>query len=454
VTASDRTRRERLGAGVGRLAALGRVVGRALPLDTNPVPRAWTHLTKIDPEDEKRLPLLYPAYLRYTDAVAVGGSSAVTQTNTEATFTLLSVVDRPTFHEPSDPTHVTDRTRDLAAFIAVPQVLNGSTDAIVGELGAGIQRVHDELAPAMVDSRLPRWTPAVVRDALADAATSWLLETAVFEAYLVQNPDSAAARAAGVTPSDVLSPAEAARRATVGDRYLSAPVVYVEYSGRFGGREAERLLRAIQPAVSRSRVWYGGGLTSRTDVERMFDAGADAVVVGDVFHEIAREEASLFARARPTLTGTASRERVDEWVRAEVRIAETAAGSYLSTIPGVDDPTATARRVLVDTLTVWLHLRSSTNAPAERAAADAVDRACAAGVRFAGAHDGVGDDASRRWGRAAVGAVRGDRWENPLAAHLSPAAPVAAGEERSQVGRDTAGATDDRGGRREDGTGQ
>jgi phosphoglycerol geranylgeranyltransferase len=441
---------------VGRLAALGRVVGRVLSVDTNPVPRAWTHLTKIDPEDEKRLPLLYPAYLQYTDAVAVGGSSAVTQANTEATFALLSVVDRPVFHEPSDPTHVTDRTREASAFVAVPQVLNGSTDAIVGELGAGIQRVRDELAPAMVDSRLPRWTPAVVRDTLADAATSWLIETAVFEAYLVQNPDSAAARAAGVTPGDVLSPGEAARRATVADRYLSSPVVYVEYSGRFGGRDAERLLRAVRPAVSRSRVWYGGGLTSRENVQRVLDAGADAVVVGDVFHEVAREEASLFARARPIFGGTASRERVDEWVRAEVRVAETAAASYLSTIPDVDDPTATAHRVLVDTLTVWFHLRSSTDASAERATTDAVDHACTAGVRFAKGHDEVsdGDGVERRWARAAVGAVRGEPWANPLAAHLSPAAPAAAGEERSDPGGDTAGVGDDGGGPREDGIGQ
>jgi hypothetical protein len=58
-------------ARLGRLAAIARVAARLLPVDTNPVPRMWTHLTKVDPEDRKRLPLLYPRYLRHTDAVVV-----------------------------------------------------------------------------------------------------------------------------------------------------------------------------------------------------------------------------------------------------------------------------------------------------------------------------------------------------------------------------------------------
>jgi phosphoglycerol geranylgeranyltransferase len=45
--------------------------GTLLPVDTNPVP-GWSHVTKVDPEPARRLPLLYPLYLRHTDAVAVG----------------------------------------------------------------------------------------------------------------------------------------------------------------------------------------------------------------------------------------------------------------------------------------------------------------------------------------------------------------------------------------------
>ncbi|WP_318570837.1 heptaprenylglyceryl phosphate synthase [Salinigranum marinum] len=402
------------GERLGRLVAAGRVVASALPVDTNPVP-SWTHLTKVDPEDDKRLPLLYPRYLRWTDAVAVGGSTAVTPTNTEATFALLSAVDRPVFHEPSDPTHVTDRTMDAAAFIAIPQVLNGSTDAIVGDLGAGIERVRERLAPAMVEERVPWWTPGVVRDALADAATTWLLATAAFEAYVVQNPDSAAAREAGVTAEDVLGPAEAARRAMVADRYLRAPVVYIEYSGTFGGMDAERVVEAVDGAVSRSRVWYGGGLASRDDARAMLEAGADAVVVGDAFHEIASEERAIFDRARDALPDDASRATVADWL-SDAAAGDTAAAAYLSTVPGVADPTATAGRLLVDTVTVWLRLRAVAAGTASDAA---LDRAVsAAGVRGAGPAEA--DEAARRWSRAALGAVGGSATE-PLATQLSPA---------------------------------
>jgi phosphoglycerol geranylgeranyltransferase len=401
------------GPGVVRLAALARVAARVLPVDTSPVPRSWTHLTKVDPEEAKRLPLLYPRYLRHTDAVAVGGSTAVTAANTEATFELLSTVEPPVFHEPSDPTHVTDRTLDVAAFVAVPQVLNGSPAAFVGDLGAGIERVREELAPALVAEVVPSWVPAGVRDRLADAATAWLLETAVFEAYLVQNPASAAAREAGVGGSDVLSPAEARRRATVADRYLRSPVVYVEYSGAFGGEEARRVVEAVRAGVSRSQVWYGGGLASRADARAVLEAGADAVVVGDAFHDVATEEAALFGRADDALAPDATRTRVASWLGERVEWAETAAAAYLSTAPSVADPSATARRLLVDTVTVWLRLRALAGRAAEPDAA-ALDRVAAtAGVRS-------DDEAARRWARAAFGAVDGAA--DALATQLSPAA--------------------------------
>jgi phosphoglycerol geranylgeranyltransferase len=414
-------------ARLGRVAAAGRVAARLLPVDTNPVPRSWSHVTKVDPEERKRLPLLYPRYLQYTDAVAVGGSSSVTAENTEATFTLLSVVDRPVFHEPSDPSHVTARTLDAAAFVAVPQVLNGSTAAIVGDLGVGIERVREELAPSLIAEHVPAWTPSVVREALADAATSWLLETAVFEAYIVQNPESAVARAAGVDPDRVLSPAEAARRATVADRYLESPVVYVEYSGAFGGREAERLLEAVASRVSRSRVWYGGGLDSSENTAAMLGAGADAVVVGDAFHDVAAEEAALLGRAADTLPMDASRSRVAEWLDAERRVADTAAASYLSTVPTVADPVSTARGLLVDSVTVWLRLRAlPSDGPGQLSDAelDRIVRSDEAGF-VAGA-----DGAARRWARAALAAAGPEPTHDPLATQLGPAADPPASNAR------------------------
>ena len=77
-----------------------------LSLDTNSVPADWTHVTKVDPEQEKQLPFAFPLYLQHTSAVSVGGSSDITGETTEETFELLNAADVACFHEPSAARHV------------------------------------------------------------------------------------------------------------------------------------------------------------------------------------------------------------------------------------------------------------------------------------------------------------------------------------------------------------
>jgi len=381
----------------GRAASLARIAGRTLlPIDTNPVPADWSHVTKVDPEDEKRLPLLFPLYLAHTSAVSVGGSRDVTAANTEATFELLSWAGPPAFHEPSDPTHVTDATREAGAFLAVPEVLNGGTDALIGTLGAGVEYIRDELAPGEIDAALPVPLPAPVRDALADFATGWLLESAVFEAYLIQNLDSAAARESAVTEADLVDPERAAHLATAAERHLDSEVIYLEYSGTFGGDEAAALLSAIDDAVSWSRLWYGGGLDSAAAAEKMLAAGADAVVVGNAFHEVAAEEERLGERAAAAFDSVPDRNTVRDWLTDEVDVADTAAARYLSTCPTVDDPTSLATRYLVGSLRLWLALD--------------------------GLPAGVDGDAEAAWGR--------------LAERLDGTLPTGAAGSRGDAGRD------------------
>jgi phosphoglycerol geranylgeranyltransferase len=339
---------------IGRAAAAARVAARTtLPVDSNPVPVDWNHVTKVDPEHGKRLPVVYPLYLHHTDGISVGGSREVTPENTTDTFELLEYVPTPVFHEPSAPEHVTDGSRDRASFLAIPEVLNGDTESLVGKLGAGIEHVRNDLAPDLI-RRKAGWLPAGVRDGLAEFAASWLLSDAVFEAYIIQNEDSAAAREANVTEADLLGPREAAHRAMAAERRLGSELLYLEYSGTYGGEEAERLLSAIDDATDWSRVWYGGGIDSREATERMLEAGADTVVVGDAFHDVATEEAALTERARDDLGAGADRDRVAEWLDGQVDPAGTNAARFLSTVPSVADPTATARRYLVAGITTWL----------------------------------------------------------------------------------------------------
>ena len=345
---------------VGRGATLA--ARTVLPVDTNPVPADWTHVTKVDPENEKKLPLLYPLYLRHTSAVSVGGSADVTARNTEQTFDLLAPASVPVFHEPSGPRHVTPRTRERADLLAIPEVLNGDSESLVGQLGAGTEYIREELVPDLLDDALP-WLPGVAADALANVATSWLLAEAVFEAYVIQNPDSAAAREANVAEADLLSPREAKQRAMAAERHLESELVYLEYSGTYGGDEAAETLAAIADGLSWSRLWYGGGLDSRAHVNAMLDAGADAVVVGDAFHRVADEETEICERAAGAVDPASASAEVQEWVRENVTVADSDAAAYLATSPRVSDPERQAERYLTATVRTWLRLRELTDAP-------------------------------------------------------------------------------------------
>lgn len=333
---------------LGRLVETGRLVGRyGLRLDTNPVPAGWSHVTKVDPEDRKRLPIAFPRYLAHTDAVSVGGSADVTEANTVRTFGLLDPLDTPAFHEPSDATHVTRDTQSKAAFLAVPQVLNGDSDAFVGTFGEGVEYVREEMAPTLV-GKLPFASLLPGSDRLAGVLAGAMLSDAVTEAYIVQNPDSAAARESGVTPDDVLGPTDAKRRAMAAEYVLESEICYLEYSGTYGGDEAAETLTAIDEGVEWTRVWYGGGVDSREKATAVLEAGADAVVVGDVFHEVAAEEATLAARFLADEDSDPDGPDTDPaaWLDDTVDVADTIAARYLSTIPAVDDPVAEARRCL------------------------------------------------------------------------------------------------------------
>ncbi|QCC52765.1 heptaprenylglyceryl phosphate synthase [Halapricum salinum] len=329
-----------------------------LSLDTNPVPGDWTHITKIDPEDEKQLPLLYPLYLQHTSAVEVGGSRDVTDQNTEETLDLVADRPVPAFQEPSGPTQVTDETRSKAEFLAIPEVLNGDVDALIGQLGAGIEHIQDDLAPEMIAEKLPISPGGAIEDRLSQFASAWMLREAVFEAYIIMNLDSAAARESNVTEDDLLDPGTAKQRALAAEQHLESELVYLEYSGTFGGEEAEDILEAVSDGLTWSRLWYGGGLDNRENAQRVLDAGADAVVVGNVFHEIADEEVDVCEQVVADLDPDASRDDVDAWIDSNVDLDAASATKYLSTIVDVSNPEGRAREYLETTILTWLAVQS------------------------------------------------------------------------------------------------
>lgn len=318
-----------------------------LGVDTNPVPADWTHITKVDPETEKAMPLAFSLYLSHTDAVSVGGSRGVTAENTEDTFGFLSPLAVPAFHEPSAARHVTKQTSEEMAFLAVPEVLNGDSEALIGVLGEGLDYVREELGPEMIEDKIGiSLGDGALGKRAVDAVAAYLMHEAVFEAYIIMNPDSAAAREANVTEADLLTPDEARKRALAAEYHLESEVVYLEYSGTFGGDEAVSLLTEIDDAVSWGRIWYGGGIDSREKAETVLAAGADTVVVGDIFHDIATVERDLVTAARDQFDASSDRSEVQEWVSEQLTVAESPAAKYLSTIPSVENPETRATEYL------------------------------------------------------------------------------------------------------------
>jgi len=362
---------------VQTLDTLGAVVsigGRTvLSADTNPVPAEWDHITKVDPEEEKRLPLAYPLYLSHTGAVSVGGSQDVTEQNTLETFDIVNAASVPAFHEPSEATHVTKAVRDKAEFMAVPEVLNGDNESLVGTLGKGVEYVKEEMAPQLIAEKIPIPLGSSLEDRLSNFAASWLLHESVFEAYIIMNVDSAAAREANVTAEDLLSPGEAKQHALAAEHHLESEVIYLEYSGTFGGEEAVEILEKIREGVSWSRVWYGGGLDDRENAQTILDAGADAVIVGDSFHDVAEEEAELVEKARDAFEGTPGRAEIREWLEETVDIDETAAARFLSTIVDVPAPEQRAARYLTVGIETALELREVGDGLTDPSASDIRD---------------------------------------------------------------------------------
>ena len=351
---------EDIARGIDRYSTLARTAARTLlDVDTNPVPRDWTHITKIDPEDEKELPLLFPLYLQHTSALEVGGSQDVTGQNTEETLELVADRPVPAFQEPSGPQQVTTDTHSKAEFLAIPEVLNGDVEALIGQLGSGVEYMESELAPEIIAEKLPISPGETIEDRLGAFATSWLLKEAVFEAYIIMNPDSAAARESNVTDRDLLDPKTAKQRAMAAERHLGSELIYLEYSGIFGGEEAEAILEAVDDGRRWSRLWYGGGLDDRENAQAVLEAGADAVVVGNIFHEIAAEEADICEQAVEQLDVDATRDEVLEWVEETVDLDDSSATRYLSTIVDVPNPEGRARDYLVTTVRTWLAVQDA-----------------------------------------------------------------------------------------------
>jgi phosphoglycerol geranylgeranyltransferase len=237
---------------------------------------AVSHVTKVDPAE------LLPAdlgVLSGTDLVLVGGSDGVTEANSLAVIERIveEVPGVVVLQEPYRSSHVSRATVEAADAVAVPAVFNGDRENFVSKHVAFFTEVGRK-PEEVVGSGVPL-VGDVVESRARDAVVE-ITDRVLGEGYVIQNLESKAARQSGVEAT--FSPEEVAGAALATESFYGFPVFYVEYSGTYGGPED---VAAAATYLDETTLLYGGGIRSGEQTREILDAGADAVVVGDIFHD-------------------------------------------------------------------------------------------------------------------------------------------------------------------------
>lgn len=207
----------------------------------------WVHVTKLDPDRSLTPALVDGVATSGTDALMLSGTQNVTQENLGRLLEQVKAYGLPLVVEPAGPESARFRGVDL---LFVPSVLNS------GDV---------------------RWIVGQHRDWVLAQKVEW--EKVVPEAYIVMNADSAVGK---VTRADCnLTPSQAAAYAILADRYFRFPIVYIEYSGKYGD---PKLVGAVSDVMEDAVLYYGGGIDSAEKAAEMA-RHADTIVVGNAVYD-------------------------------------------------------------------------------------------------------------------------------------------------------------------------
>lgn len=208
----------------------------------------WRHVFKLDPDKPIADADLAKLCRSGTDAILVGGTTGVTYENTHDLLKRLQRFSLICAQEISDEAAIVPGF-DL---YFVPMVLNASD----------------------MEWMIRRHQRAIKK---FDGLIPW--ERVIAEGYIILNGQSEVARTTGAETD--LDEEDAVAYAHVAEKLLRLPVVYVEYSGRYGDPE---LVSKVADSLSSSRLFYGGGVDG-ADKAAIAAQMADTVVVGNIIYE-------------------------------------------------------------------------------------------------------------------------------------------------------------------------
>lgn len=211
--------------------------------------RSWRHITKLDPDKPNPPELIDKVVASGTDAIMISGTQRITREKVETLLGMLKGRNIPIVIEPANK----DAVIFDVDYVFIPSVLNSNSKWWVLD-------VHvDWIVNQLKSNREIFWSKVIP------------------EAYIVLNPDSAVAQ---LTESRTnISKEEILGYIKFADSFLRFPIIYIEYSGKYGDPEIVRMAYAH---IKNAQLFYGGGIDSREKALEMAEYAT--IVVGNIVY--------------------------------------------------------------------------------------------------------------------------------------------------------------------------
>jgi len=187
--------------------------------------KAWKHVFKLDPAKSLTADEIDRVCQSGTDAIVVGGTDNVTL---EGVLDLMS--------------HIRDHQ--------IPCVLEVST---VDAITPGFD-FYD--IPVVLNSQEKKWLIDIQHQAVKAYGQMINWNEITTEGYVILNPK---AKAYQLTNCQLPDDKEVIAYAQMAEHMFRLPVLYLEYSGRYGDPE---LVKKVKQELNNTQLVYGGGITS------------------------------------------------------------------------------------------------------------------------------------------------------------------------------------------------
>ncbi len=208
----------------------------------------WRHVFKLDPAKPISDGQLERICESGTDAILIGGSDNVTLDNV---LDLMVRINR----------------------YALPAVLEVST---IDSVAPGFDYYF---IPTVLNSENPQWIKGLHHEAIREYGEIMDWDELIPEGYCILNPDC---KAANLTQANTkLSTADVLAYARMAEHFFRLPIFYLEYSGVYGD---PALVKEVKTALSKTRLFYGGGIDGAEKAAEMAEA-AHTIVVGNIIYE-------------------------------------------------------------------------------------------------------------------------------------------------------------------------